>query len=131
MEVPKELPANAGETQTRASRAIAVTGCIIVAVTVILRYLGRWCLKQRMNDAGTGKAERVYGMDDGMPTPPSSYFVQEFVANNRAAFNVAAVVTFFLFVHTVFMAIDRGMGEHVQVVLFKGGEQGMNDFAYV
>ena len=68
MEVPRGLPAYAGETQTRASRAIAVSGCALVAVTVVLRYLGRWCLKQRM-DVGTGKAERVYGMDDGTPTP--------------------------------------------------------------
>ena len=64
MEDSKEFPANASETQTRASRAIAVTGCFLVVVTVVLRYLGRWCLKQRM-DAGTGKAERIYGMDDG------------------------------------------------------------------
>jgi len=72
MEASKGLPANAGETQTRASRAIAVTGCALVAISVVLRYLGRWCLKQRM-DAGTGKAERVYGMDDGTQSSPSSH----------------------------------------------------------
>ena len=60
-----------------------------------------------------------------------SYFVQEFAANNGAAFNVAAIVTFFLLVYAVFMAIDKGMGVHIQVVISESGEQGLSDFAYV
>jgi hypothetical protein len=57
--------------------------------------------------------------------------VKRLAANDDVVFNVAAVITFFLFAHAVFMAIDRGMGVHVEVVLYQGGAQGMTDFAYV
>ena len=73
MEIPTELPANAGETQTYSERAITASGCALVGITVILRYLGRWCLKRRM-DAGKGKGERVYGMDDGTPTLSQTHY---------------------------------------------------------
>lgn len=63
MEVPTERPANAAETQTLSSEAITGTACGLVVVVVILRYLGRWILKRRI-DLGKGKIERVYGLDD-------------------------------------------------------------------
>jgi hypothetical protein len=69
MEVPKQLPHIEVETRAPASRAIAATGCALVAVTVVLRYFGRWCLQRRI-DAGLGQEVGIYGMDDGTPTQP-------------------------------------------------------------
>jgi hypothetical protein len=68
MEVPKQLSEADVETRAPASRAIATTGCVLVAVTVALRFFGRWCLQRRI-DAGLGQEAGIYGMDDGMSTP--------------------------------------------------------------
>ena len=71
MEVPKQLPDADIETRAPASRAIATTGCVLVAITVVLRYFGRWCLRRRI-DAGLGQETGIYGMDDGTPGSPST-----------------------------------------------------------
>jgi cytochrome oxidase assembly protein ShyY1 len=63
MDIPTERPADADETQTSSEIAINITACVLVALVVFLRYLGRWALKRRM-DTGKGKQERVYGLDD-------------------------------------------------------------------
>ncbi|KAF2876443.1 hypothetical protein BDV95DRAFT_625681 [Massariosphaeria phaeospora] len=107
MDIPTELPANAGETQTVAERAITICACILVTITVILRFLGRWALKRRM-DSGKGRRERVYGMDD--------------------LFNVLAVLTFFGLAVAVLIATERGMGVHIEVVLFERGYKGLSAY---
>ncbi|KAF2176565.1 hypothetical protein K469DRAFT_742884 [Zopfia rhizophila CBS 207.26] len=106
MDIPTELPANAGETQTYSACAITIAGCILVGITIVLRYLGRWCLKRRQ-DIGKGKGD-IFGMDD--------------------VFNILAVMTFYGLCIAVFIAIDRGMGTHVEVVLFKRGSKGLSDY---
>jgi hypothetical protein len=54
-----------------------------------------------------------------------------FVANFGTAFNVAAVVSFFVLIVGVFMAIDRGMGVHVEIVLLKAGVNALSDYSQV
>ncbi|KAF2658322.1 hypothetical protein K491DRAFT_276322 [Lophiostoma macrostomum CBS 122681] len=107
MDIPTERPANADEKQTSSEMAITITACVLVAIVVFLRYLGRWVLKRRI-DTGKGKRERVYGMDD--------------------IFNVLAVLTFYGLAIAVFMAIKRGMGTHVALVLYERGLQGFSDY---
>ena len=126
MEIPKELPANAGDTQTERSKAVTAAGIALVSITVILRYLGRWCLKQRM-DAGKGRLERVFGMDDGrrLPVPGQGS------TDSNTAFNAAAVLTFFGLCIAVFRAIDEGMGVHIEVVLYERGIKGLSDYSKV
>jgi hypothetical protein len=63
MDIPTKRPANADETQRLSEKAITGTACGLVAIVVILRYLGRWTLKRRI-DLGKGKMEKVYGLDD-------------------------------------------------------------------
>ncbi|KAF2260884.1 hypothetical protein CC78DRAFT_500922 [Lojkania enalia] len=108
MEVPKEMPANASESQASTSRAVTAAGCALVGVVVVLRYLGRWTLHRRVL-VGKGKGEHVYGMDD--------------------IFNVLAVATFYGLCIAVFKATDRGMGTHIEVVLFEHGFQGLTDYS--
>ena len=64
MEIPTERPAHADDTVTASEIGVCVGGTILVTITVILRYTGRWILQQRM-DAGKGKrGERIWGVDD-------------------------------------------------------------------
>jgi hypothetical protein len=63
MDIPKQRPANADDRRTASCRAIAIAGGVVVGVVVVLRYLGRWTLKKRM-DIGKGKVESIFGMDD-------------------------------------------------------------------
>ncbi|KAF1996049.1 hypothetical protein P154DRAFT_609589 [Amniculicola lignicola CBS 123094] len=109
MDMPTELPANANETQTSSARAINAACCALVAITVVLRYLGRWVLGRRVA-AGKGRTKEVYGMDD--------------------LFNVLAVLTFYGLAVAVFITTDRGMGVHIQVVLFQGGLKGLIDYSH-
>jgi hypothetical protein len=65
MEVPKERPANADNTLTASCIAVTVSACVLVLISVFLRYLGRWVLQKRQ-DIGKGRTKgRVYGLDDG------------------------------------------------------------------
>lgn len=64
MDIPKTLPANANETKYFSATAVTVSAAALVAITVVLRYLGRWLLHRR-NALSNGKTERVYGLDDG------------------------------------------------------------------
>ena len=63
MDIPTTRPADADETQTSSELAITITASVLVAIVEVLRYLGRWVLKRRV-DMGKGKREGVYGMDD-------------------------------------------------------------------
>jgi hypothetical protein len=51
--------------------------------------------------------------------------------NSLLVFNVLAVLTFYGLSIAVFMAIKRGMGRHVTVVLFEGGLKGLGDYNQV
>jgi hypothetical protein len=46
-------------------------------------------------------------------------------------FNVLAVATFLGLAIAVFIAIERGMGVHVEVVLYERGFQGLSDYNQV
>ncbi|ORY12072.1 hypothetical protein BCR34DRAFT_564185 [Clohesyomyces aquaticus] len=107
MNVPTELPANANETQTVSARAVNGACCALVATTVLLRYLGRWSLQRRVA-IGKGKGQQIFGLDD--------------------LFNILAVLTFYGLSIAVFTAIDRGMGVHAEVVLFKRGLEGLSEY---
>lgn len=63
MDIPTTRPADADDRQQSTCRAITIASCVLVGVVVVLRYLGRWTLKRRM-DMGKGKQDMVYGMDD-------------------------------------------------------------------
>jgi len=58
-------------------------------------------------------------------------FFGKSVANFSKAFNIAAVVSFFILIVGVFMAIDRGMGVHVEIVLLKAGVSALSDYTQV
>lgn len=44
---------------------------------------------------------------------------------------MAAVVSFFVLVAGVFMAVDRGLGVHVEIVLLKAGVSALSDYTQV
>ncbi|CBX99796.1 hypothetical protein IAQ61_002971 [Plenodomus lingam] len=104
MDIPTERPANADETLKTSEIAVLVASSILVFFTTILRYLGRWVLQQRL-EAGKGrKGERIWGMDD--------------------FFNILAVLTFYSLIVAVAIAIERGMGTHLSLILYERGVQG-------
>lgn len=49
----------------------------------------------------------------------------------NAVFNVLAVATFYGLAIAVLIAIDRGMGVHVDTVLFERGLRGLSDYSQV
>lgn len=51
--------------------------------------------------------------------------------NSLIVFNVLAVLTFYGLAVAVFLAIKRGMGTHVTLVLFEGGLKGLGDYNQV
>jgi hypothetical protein len=64
MERPTARPADASDALTVSEIGVCVGGSVLVMITVILRYIGRWILQQRLN-AGKGKrGERIWGLDD-------------------------------------------------------------------
>ncbi|KAH7012788.1 hypothetical protein B0J12DRAFT_636022, partial [Macrophomina phaseolina] len=66
MDIPKVLSPSAGENQTARARAIAISCIVIVFVTLILRTLGRYCLKLKhgFKDTSPLQITRFLGMDD-------------------------------------------------------------------
>ncbi|KAF2787269.1 hypothetical protein K505DRAFT_258073 [Melanomma pulvis-pyrius CBS 109.77] len=106
MNIPNDLPPNAIETQTSSARIVTMSACLVVSIAVFLRYVGRWALQLHLN-AGPGKREGVYGLDD--------------------VFNVAAVLAFYGLAVAVFVAIHRGMGVHVEAVLYERGQKGLTN----
>jgi hypothetical protein len=65
MEVPQLPPVNANDTKTTSEIAVAVAATLLVAVTVFLRYLGRWVLQKRVEAGKARSGQTVYGLDDG------------------------------------------------------------------
>ncbi|KAJ4344584.1 uncharacterized protein N0V89_012328 [Didymosphaeria variabile] len=92
MEMPAERPSHANDTLTASEVGVCVGGIILVTISVILRYVGRWILQKRMN-AGKGKrGERIWGLDD--------------------LFNVLAFLSFYglaIYVSAIFYNLTLGM----------------------
>ncbi|PSN69123.1 hypothetical protein BS50DRAFT_521432, partial [Corynespora cassiicola Philippines] len=107
MDIPTERPANADETLTESELAVTSTAIVVVVFSVILRFLGRWVLQKRV-DSGKANGAQVLGMDD--------------------IFHILAVLTFFGLCIAVYIAIGRGMGTHVQLILYERGIQGVVDY---
>ena len=63
-QIPTKLPANANETMKASELGVCVGGSILVVITVMLRYIGRWILQRRMNEGRGKQGERIWGTDD-------------------------------------------------------------------
>lgn len=64
MDIPTERPANADETQTGSEIAVLAAASVLVFVTSVLRYMGRWILQKRLK-AGKGRSgDQIWGLDD-------------------------------------------------------------------
>jgi hypothetical protein len=64
IEIPTARPADADDTEITSEIAIMVSASILVFVTTILRYLGRWVLRSRLH-AGKGRiGDKIWGWDD-------------------------------------------------------------------
>ncbi|KAH8800604.1 hypothetical protein F5884DRAFT_528818 [Xylogone sp. PMI_703] len=98
-------PADFYEVQTISERAVVITCSCIVVCTMILRTLGRYALGRRAKDAGTA---HYLGLDD--------------------IFNLLAVLTFYALAIAVLVAIDRGMGTHIDRVIWLGGSKGVDRY---
>ncbi|KAL1595728.1 hypothetical protein SLS60_009417 [Paraconiothyrium brasiliense] len=120
MERSNERPSHANDTLTASEVGVCAGGIILVTVSVILRYAGRWILQKRMN-AGKGKrGERIWGLDD-RKVPEKAKRVDLTVL----VFNVLAFLSFYGLVSAVFVAIHRGMGVHLDVVEYERGLAGV------
>ncbi|CAO2652677.1 Nn.00g009600.m01.CDS01 [Neocucurbitaria sp. VM-36] len=109
MDIPTERPADADETQTASEIAVLAAASVLVFVTTVLRYLGRWVLQKRL-EAGKGRSgDRIWGLDD--------------------LFNVLAVLSFYGLVAAVAVAVERGMGTHITRILYEDGVQGVIDYS--
>lgn len=64
MNIPKERPANANDTQTASEIAVTAAASVLVFITVILRYLSRWALKKRVDASKGTRTDTIYGLDD-------------------------------------------------------------------
>lgn len=78
MDIPKERPQNADETEITAEIAVTASATVLVSISVFLRYLGRWVLKKRVKTDKVRKGSPVYGLDDGeqsyaSPLSPSKH----------------------------------------------------------
>ncbi|KAH8819388.1 hypothetical protein F5884DRAFT_10265 [Xylogone sp. PMI_703] len=98
-------PADFYDVETTSERAVVITCSCIVAASMILRTLGRYALSLRAKDAGTG---HYLGLDD--------------------IFNLFAVLTFYALAVAVLVAIDRGMGTHIDRVIWLGGSKGLDRY---
>lgn len=53
------------------------------------------------------------------------------LSNLLTVFNVFSVLTFYGLVAAVCIAIERGMGTHVQLILFERGTKGLSEYNQV
>ena len=63
-QIPPKPPANANETTTASELGVCAGGSILVVITVMLRYMGRWILQKRMNEGRGKQGDRIWGTDD-------------------------------------------------------------------
>ncbi|KAK7184162.1 integral membrane protein [Paraphaeosphaeria sporulosa] len=111
MDRPPERPAHANENLTVSEIGVCVGSIVLVTITIILRYTGRWILQQRMNAGKGRRGERIWGLDD--------------------LFNVLAFLSFYGLVGAVLVAIHRGMGVHVDVIVYDRGLAGVTAYRQV
>ena len=57
-------PADADESMKVSELGVCVGGSVLVIITVILRYIGRWILQTRMNKGRGKRGEKIWGLDD-------------------------------------------------------------------
>ena len=122
--IPTVMPSNAGDSVVATELGVTTAGCVLVGITMVLRYLGRWALMKRVASSGT-KAEKILGWDD--------------------IFNVLSFLCFLGLVIAVYIsahchpspvaphanpapAIGRGMGRHQEYLLFKHGYAGLSSY---
>ncbi|RFU28034.1 hypothetical protein B7463_g8304, partial [Scytalidium lignicola] len=98
-------PADFYEVQTTSEKAVVITCSCIVALSMALRTLGRYALSLRAKDTGSG---HYLGLDD--------------------IFNLIAVLTFYALAVSVLIATDRGMGTHIDRVLWLGGSDALDRY---
>ncbi|KAF2441169.1 hypothetical protein P171DRAFT_366918 [Karstenula rhodostoma CBS 690.94] len=108
MERPTERPAHAKDTLTVSEVGVCAGGIILVTITVILRYTGRWILQRRMNAGKGRRGEGIWGLDD--------------------LFNVLAFLSFYGLAGAVLVAIHRGMGVHKDVIKYDRGVAGVTAY---
>ncbi|ODH41418.1 hypothetical protein ACO22_01378 [Paracoccidioides brasiliensis] len=108
--LPKLSEAQLNETQTYTERTLTISCCCITAVTMILRTLGRYCLKVKNDRERISTAGHFLGLDD--------------------VFNFLALVTFYGLSASVFLAIDRGMGVHLEQVIKIYGPEAVDRYSF-
>ncbi|TAQ87281.1 hypothetical protein B7494_g4402 [Chlorociboria aeruginascens] len=99
-------PADFNDVQTTSERAVTITCCVVVGVTTLLRTLGRYGLKLRNDE--NGGAGHYLGLDD--------------------VFNFFAVLAFYGLAAAVLIAIDRGMGTHLDRIIWLYGSVGFDRY---
>lgn len=62
---PTERPEHADDNLTVSEIGVCVGAAVLVTFTIVLRYIGRWILQQRMNAGKGRRGERIWGLDDG------------------------------------------------------------------
>ncbi|KAK2813660.1 hypothetical protein FQN50_000058 [Emmonsiellopsis sp. PD_5] len=98
------------ETQTHTERALTISCCCITAVAMILRTLGRYGLKVKNEREKISMSGHFVGLDD--------------------VFNFLALITFYGLCASVFVAIDRGMGVHLQRVMEIHGPKALDRYSF-
>ncbi|KAF2683323.1 hypothetical protein K458DRAFT_452824 [Lentithecium fluviatile CBS 122367] len=105
MDIQQQGPANTDKTLTTSCIAVTTAACVLVVISTILRYLGRWVLQKRQ-EIGKGRdSGRVYGLDD--------------------VFNILSLLAFSGLAAAAFVAIERGMGMTLDTVLEESGVHGL------
>lgn len=110
MDIPKQLPASASDDQTDAIRDFTISCIVLVFSALVLRTAARYCLKLR------------YGYEHVLPITWAQFLGMDDV------FNLLAVLTFWGLTVAVLIAIDRGMGVHIEVVLYRHGVEGLDRY---
>jgi hypothetical protein len=127
MDIPTERPANADETLLASEIAVNTTASIVVLAAILLRLFGRWILMQRVA-AGKGGKNTAFGLDDGKLTLS---FLVAMMLMQILVLSIVSVICFFSFVTAVSIAIKRGMGTHVQLILYEHGVKGLIEYNQV
>ncbi|ODH48263.1 hypothetical protein GX48_05663 [Paracoccidioides brasiliensis] len=108
--LPKLSEAQLNETQTYTERTLTISCCCITAVTMILRTLGRYCLKVKNDRERISTAGHFLGLDDGDLLWFKRFGISWLVAQNPSIF-----LTPF---SDMRKAIDRGMGVHLEQAIY-------------
>ncbi|KAK2763865.1 hypothetical protein FQN54_009483 [Arachnomyces sp. PD_36] len=100
-------PVDLNESIQDLERTLTTVCVVVVAIAMGLRTFGRYCLKLKNDRERINTSGHFLGLDD--------------------IFNFFAVATFFGLCTATYIAIDRGMGTHVQVVT-KNGLDGLSRY---